>query len=464
MENIENIQENKMGTMKVPRLLFVMAVPMMVSMLVQALYNVVDSVFVSMLSENALTAVSLAFPVQNLMIGVATGTGVGVNALLSRHLGEGDRPSAERVAENGVFLAVLSYLVFLLIGLFASRPFFAMQTSTAEIVEGGTAYLTVCCCASFGVFMQVIFERLMQATGRTVFTMFTQGLGAVINIILDPVFIFERGEGFLGMGVFGMGVTGAAVATVIGQIAAGALAVVFNARFNHDIHLSFRRFRPNGHMIGRIYAIGVPSILMVGVGSLMVFAMNAILIRFTETAAAVFGAYYKLQSFVFMPLFGLNNGVIPIVAFNYGARRRRRMVATVRLSLVVAFVFMMIGLVLLQVIPDRLLLLFNASEQMLAIGVPALRIISLSYLLAGFCVVLGSVFQALGHGLMSMVVALARQLLALVPIAYLLSLTGRLELVWWAFPAAEIVSFTASILCFWRLWRRVIRPIPAGEL
>lgn len=464
MEDIEKIQENKMGTMKVPRLLFVMAVPMMVSMLVQALYNVVDSVFVSMLSENALTAVSLAFPVQNLMIGVATGTAVGVNALLSRHLGEGDRPSAERVAENGVFLAALSYLVFLLMGAFFSRPFFAMQTSTAEIVEGGTSYLTVCCCASFGLFMQVIFERLMQATGRTVFTMFTQGLGAVINIILDPVFIFGRGEGFLGMGVFGMGVTGAAVATVIGQIAAGALAIFFNARFNRDIHLSFRRFRPDRHMIGRIYAIGVPSILMVGVGSLMVFAMNAILIRFTETAAAVFGAYYKLQSFVFMPLFGLNNGVIPIVAFNYGARRRRRMMATVRLSLAVAFGFMMIGLLLLQTIPDRLLLLFNASEQMLAIGVPALRIISLSYLLAGFCVVLGSVFQALGHGLMSMLVALARQLFALVPIAYLLSLTGRLELVWWAFPAAEIVSFTASVLCFLRLWRRVIRPIPAGEM
>lgn len=460
---MENIEKNKMGTMPVPRLLISMAVPMMVSMLVQALYNVVDSVFVSMLSENALTAVSLAFPVQNLMIGVATGTGVGVNALLSRHLGERNRAAAERAAENGVFLALVGYLLFLLVGLFLSRPFFAMQTDIPEIVDGGASYLTVCCCASFGLFMQIMFERLMQSTGRTIYTMFTQGLGAVVNIILDPVFIFERGEGFLHMGVFGLGVTGAAVATVIGQIAAGILAVILNARFNADIHLSFRRFRPDWTMIGRIYAVGVPSILMVGIGSFMVFAMNNILIGFTETAAAVFGVYFKLQSFVFMPLFGLNNGVVPIVAFNYGARNRRRMMATVKLALAIAFGFMMLGLLLLQVFPQSLLGLFNASEQMQTIGVPALRIISLSYLFAGFGIVLTAVFQALGHGMMSMLVSLARQLLALIPVAYLLSLTGRLELVWWAFPIAEAVSFGVSLLCFFRLWRRVISPLPEGD-
>lgn len=459
---MEKIQENKMGTMPVPRLLITMALPMMVSMLVQALYNVVDSVFVSMLSENALTAVSLAFPVQNLMIGVATGTAVGVNALLSRHLGEGDRAAAERVAVNGVFLAGVGYLLFLVIGLLFSRLFFTVQTDIAEIVDNGADYLIVCCCASFGVFAQVIFERLMQATGKTIYTMFTQGLGAIINLILDPIFIFERGEGFLGMGVFGMGVTGAAVATVIGQIAAGVLAVVLNARFNDDIRLTFRRFRPDWRMIGRIYSIGVPSIIMVGIGSIMTFSMNKILIGFTETAAAVFGVYFKLQSFIFMPLFGLNNGVIPIVAFNYGARNRHRMMATVRLAMGLAFGFMVIGLLLLQILPETLLGFFNASEHMREIGVPALRTISLSYLFAGFCIVLGSVFQALGHGVMSMVVSMARQLLALIPAAYLLSLSGRLDLVWWAFPAAEVVSIIVSVLCFLRLWRQVIRPLPDG--
>lgn len=451
-----------MGVMPVPRLLITMALPMMVSMLVQALYNVVDSVFVSMLSENALTAVSLAFPVQNLLIGVATGTGVGVNALLSRHLGEGNRAAAERVAVNGVFLAGVGYLLFLVIGLFFSRPFFAVQTAVADIVDGGTAYLTVCCCASLGVFVQIMFERLMQATGKTIYTMFTQGLGAVINLILDPIFIFERGEGFLGMGVFGLGITGAAVATVIGQIAAGALAVVLNQRFNDDVRLHFRRFRPDWRMIGRIYSIGIPSIIMVGIGSIMTFSMNKILIGFTETAAAVFGVYFKLQSFIFMPLFGLNNGVIPIVAFNFGARNRRRMMATVRLAMGLAFGFMMVGLLLLQTIPETLLGLFNASEHMTAIGVPAMRTISLSYLFAGFCIVLGSVFQALGHGVMSMLVSVARQLLALIPAAYLLSLSGRLELVWWSFPIAEVVSIAVSVWCFWRLWRRVIRPLPDG--
>lgn len=452
-----------MGTMPVPRLLITMALPMMVSMLVQALYNVVDSVFVSMLSENALTAVSLAFPIQNLMIGVATGTAVGVNALLSRHLGEGDHAAANRVAANGVFLAGVGYALFLLIGLFFSRPFFAMQTGIAEIVDGGTAYLVVCCCASFGVFMQIIFERLMQATGKTIYTMYTQGLGAVINLILDPIFIFERGEGFLGMGVFGMGVAGAAIATVIGQIAAGVLAVVLNARFNEEIRLSFRGFRPDWRMIGRIYAIGVPSILMVGIGSIMNFLMNKILIGFTETAAAVFGVYFKLQSFIFMPLFGLNNAVIPVVAFNYGARNRRRMMATIRLAAVFGFGMMMVGLLLLQTFPETLLGFFNASDTMRTIGVPALRTISISYVFAGFCIVLSSVFQALGHGLMSMLVSVARQLLVLVPAAYLLSLSGHLELVWWAFPIAEIASIVASLLCFLRLWRRIIRPLPEGE-
>ena len=452
-------KENKMGVMPVGRLILNMSLPMILSMLVQALYNIVDSVYVSRVSEAALTAVSLSFPAQNLMIGLATGTGVGVNALLSRALGAKDSDRANRVAENGVFLALVGYAVFLIFGLFASRAFNAAQTSQPEIIQYGEDYLSVVCCLSFGLFGQVMFERLMQATGRTIYTMYTQGVGAIINIILDPIFIFN----------FGMGVKGAAIATVIGQIVAFILAAVINHHKNHDVKLKLREFRPSGEIIGHIYSIGFPSVIMMAIGSVMTFLMNKILILYTtgkETSATVFGVYFKLNSFVFMPVFGLNNGVIPIIGYNYGARNRLRMLQTVKYALLFAFGFMLVGTVIFLAFPNVLLNLFDATEMMLVIGVPALRIIASTFIVAGVCIALGSVFQALGYGIYSMLVSLARQLLVLLPAAWILARLGQSvgndNLVWLSFPIAELVSLAVTLLLFGRLYRKVIRELPDG--
>lgn len=450
-------QENKMGTMPVGKLIISMSLPMIISMLVQALYNIVDSVFVSRVSEQALTAVSLAFPAQNLMIGVATGTGVGVNALLSRALGEKNGERANKVAENGVLLALVGYAIFLVFGLFFSRMFMASQTAIPEIIEMGTQYLQIVCCVSFGIFGEVMFERLMQSTGRTIYTMYTQGVGAIFNIIFDPICIF----------VLDMGVAGAAVATVAGQIVAFILAVILNHRYNHDIRLNLRSFKPNLKIIGEIYAIGVPSIIMVGIGSVMTFCMNKILIAYTagkETAATVFGVYFKLNSFIFMPVFGLNNGVIPIVAYNYGARHKKRMVHAVKLAAVFACCAMLLGMVIFLLAPRILLSIFDASEQMMAIGVPALRLISTSFSFAGVCIALGSVFQALGHGVSSMVVSFIRQLVVLVPSAFLLARLGASigndNLVWLSYPIAEVFSLAVTLILFMRLYNNVIKPMP----
>ena len=440
-------KENKMGTMPIHKLLISMALPMVISMLVQAFYNVVDSIFVSRLSENALTAVSLAFPVQNLMIAVATGTGVGMNAILSRSLGEKNQERANRAGGNGLLLAVLSAALFAVIGALLSRAYFLAQTDIPEIVEGGTQYMSICLIFSFGIFGEIMMERLLQATGRTIYTMVTQGIGAIINIIMDPILIF----GYLGFPR--MGVAGAAAATVIGQIAAMLLALLFNTLVNKDIKISLKSLRPDWRMIGHIYGIGFPSILMVAVGSLMNFCMNKILLGFTSTAAAVFGVYYKLQSFIFMPVFGLNNGMVPIVAYNYGAGKRDRITGTVKLGILYAMGMMLIGLVLFQTIPDTMLQLFNASPDMLAIGRTALRVISLSFVFAGFCIVCGTVFQALGRSIYSLIVSVARQLVVLLPVAFFLSLTGRLELVWWAFPIAEVMSLALSALFLRHIFR-----------
>ena len=450
-------RENKMGTMPVGKLIINMSLPMVISMLVQALYNVVDSVFVSRISEQALTAVSLAFPAQNLMIGVATGTGVGVNALLSRALGEKNRGRVSKVAENGVFLALVGYALFLVFGLFGSRVFMASQTQVSEIIEMGTEYLTVCCGLSFGIFGEIMFERLMQSTGRTFYTMITQGVGAIFNIIFDPIFIFT----------LDMGVTGAALATVLGQIVAFVLAIVLNHKHNPDVRLSVKGFRPDLRMIGEIYAIGVPSIIMVCIGSVMTFLMNKILILYTagkETAATVFGVYFKLNSFIFMPIFGLNNGIIPIVAYNYGAKNRARMIQAVKIAAVIACSVMFVGMLLFLTIPGTLLSLFDASETMLAIGEPALRIISTSFTFAGVCIVLGSIFQALGHSVYSMIVSFIRQLVVLVPCAYLLARVGQRvgndNLVWLSYPIAEVFSLAVTLILFTKLYRNVIMKVP----
>lgn len=446
-------KENKMGVMPVNKLLLSMSLPIMISMLVQALYNIVDSIFVAKISENALTAVSLAFPIQSLMIATATGTGVGVNAILSKSLGEKNFEKANRTAVNGVFLAVMSYILFVIIGLTVTMPFYRSQTSDAEILAYGKQYLTIVCVASIGLFAQIIFERLLQSTGKTIYTMITQGTGAIINIILDPILIF----GLLGFPA--MGVTGAAVATVAGQIVGGIMGIVINEKVNHEIKLIWKGFRPSLQMIGAIYRVGVPSIIMQAIGSLMTYGMNLILISFTSTATAVFGVYFKLQSFIFMPIFGLNNGMIPIVAYNYGAGKKERLIKTVKLSVAYAMAVMVIGFLIFQTLPQVLLQWFNASDRMMEIGVPALRIISISFLLAGFCIICGSVFQALGNGVYSMVVSIARQLVVLLPVAFLLSKLGNVNYVWWAFPIAELMSLALSTFFLFRIYHKIIKHI-----
>lgn len=446
-----NPQENKMGVMPVNKLILSMSVPIMLSMLVQALYNIVDSIFVSRISENALNAVSLAFPVQNLMIAVATGTGVGINALLSKSLGEKRFERANLTASNGVFLGICSSAVFMVLGALFSRTFFQIQTDVAEIVEGGTQYIQICTICSMGIFIAISIERLLQATGKTIYSMYTQMAGAVINIIFDPIFIFG----------FKMGVAGAAWATVLGQVAGAAFGVYFNAKKNTEITLNFKGFRPNGNIIGRIYSVGIPSIIMASIGSVMTFGLNKILIGFTTTATAIFGIYFKLQSFVFMPVFGLNNGMVPIIAYNFGARRPERMIRTVKLGTLYATVVMVLGVAVFQLIPQVLLGMFDASDYMLEIGVPALRIISVHFILAGFGIVSSSTFQALGHGVLSLVISLVRQLIVLLPAAWLLSLSGQLGLVWWAFPIAEMFSVALSIIFLVYVYQKEIKPLRA---
>ncbi len=439
-----------MGVLPVGRLLLSMSIPMMASMLVQALYNVVDSIFVAQINENALTAVSLAFPVQNLMIAFASGTAIGVNALLSKSLGEKNFKRANQAANNGIFLFILTYIAFAIFGLVGSRAFFQSQTDIAEIVAFRTDYLFVCTTFSFALFGQIILERLLQSTGKTFYAMITQTVGAVVNIILDPIMIFGL------LGVPAMGVKGAAIATVIGQICGMSLALWFNLRKNHEIRIAIREFKPNPEIVKRIYSVGVPSVLMISIGSIMSYFLNRILLSFTETATAVFGVYFRLQSFVFMPVFGLNQGVIPIVAYNFGARKKERILKAIRLSITCAVCIMLTGLVLLQLFPYEMLMLFNATENMLAIGIPALRTISLSFVFAGFCVVASGVFQALGNGILSLAVSVIRQLVVLLPAAYLLSLSGTVTAVWWAFPIAEIASVIFSALFLKRVYSRQI--------
>lgn len=453
-QTMESMPENKMGVMPIRRLLITMSAPMMISMLVQALYNIVDSMFVAQINENALTAVSLAFPIQNFMIAVGAGTGVGINALLSRSLGEKNKVTASKAANNGIFLTLLSWIAFVFFGLFGVRAFYEAQTDLVEIVRYGREYLFVCSTFSFGLFGQMTFERLLQSTGKTFYTMLTQALGAIVNIILDPILIF----GYFGLPK--MGVFGAAVATVIGQTVAMLLAIYFNLAKNHEIKLTIKKFKPDAAVIKRIYAVGVPSIIMISIGSVMIFGMNKILLSFTPTAAAVFGVFFRMQSFVFMPVFGLNNGMIPILAYNLGAQKRARLINTIKLSVLYATCIMLAGFAVFQLIPDKLLLLFNASAEMLAIGIPALRIISISYVFAGYCIVAGAVFQAMGNGMMSLNVSLARQIGVLLPAAYLLAKSGSVNLVWWAVPIAEIAAVTFSILFMKRIYDQEIRPLP----
>ncbi len=433
--------ENKMGVQPVGKLLAGMAIPMMISMLVQALYNVVDSVFVARLSEDALNAVSLAFPLQNLMIAVGAGTAVGINALLSRSLGEKNQAMADRAANTGIFLSLCSFVIFALIGVFLSGPFFRMQAAGEEIIiHYGTQYAAICLGCSVGLFGQFCFERLLQSTGRTTLAMCTQLIGALTNIILDPILIFGL------LGAPRLEVAGAAIATVAGQILAAVIALVLNLKYNKDIHIRGRQIRWEGMVAKEIYRVGFPSIVMQSIGSVMVFGMNQILFSFTKTATAVFGAYFKLQSFIFMPVFGLNNGMVPIISYNYGAARLDRVKQTVKLTIITAICIMLVGFGVFQLAPQMLLSFFDASAEMIQIGSVALRIISISFPLAGFAIIAGSVCQAIGNPFYSLIVSVCRQLLVLLPLAWILAQTGRLELVWAAFPAAEVVSLTLSAI------------------
>ena len=446
-------RENIMGTMEINPLLVKLSVPMMISMLVQALYNVVDSVFVSWVSEEALTAVSLAFSLQNMMIAVGVGTGVGVNAMLSKSLGEKNQKRANATAENGIFLSACSFLVFLVIGLTCIKPYFYAQTSDDAIALQGIRYLSVCCIFSLGLFTQTMGEKLLAATGRTQLSMISQLVGAVVNIILDPIFIF----GYCGEAL--RGTTGAAVATVIGQFCGAGMTLYFNTRKNPDIQLDFKGFRPSAKAIGRIYTVGLPSIAMQCVGSLMTFGMNLILMAFSSTAVAVFGVYFKLQSFVFMPIFGLNNGMVPIISYNYGARRPERVKKTIRLAVCYAEGIMVLGFCIFEFFPGQVLGLFSASQAMLTIGIPAMRIICLHFLLAGTSIVLSSVFQALGNGLFSLIVSVCRQLFVLLPAAWVLAQTGSVNNVWWAFLIAEIVSVLMSLAFYAHINKTIIVPL-----
>lgn len=461
---MKKIGADKMGTMPVNKLLLSMSLPMMISMMIQALYNVVDSIFVAKISEDALTAVSMAFSLQMLIVASATGIGVGINALISRSLGEKNKHMANITAGNGIILALIAYVIIAVVGIFCVKPFYVFQTGdvNSPITQYGIIYLTCVMVCSFGAYTQMTFERLLIATGRTVCSTITQTTGAVVNLIFDPILIF---------GLFGapeMGILGAAVATVMGQCVAGVMAIIFNVKLNHDIELKLKNFKPNSGVIKSILAIGIPTMIMQAIGSVMNFTFNKILIWFSSTAVAVFGVYFKLNSMVFMPIFGLNNGMVPIISYNYGAKNRKRMMKAVKYSVIYAMILMLTGLVLIEVFPKQLLMMFSASEGMLQIGIPALRIICLSFTFAGCAIVLSSLFQALGHAVYSMMISLIRQVFVLLPSAFLLALLGKhmgndVSYIWWSFNIAEIASIATSLVLFGRLYRKTISKIPDGD-
>ena len=451
--SVNTLKENKMGVMPVGKLLVNMALPMIISMLVQALYNVVDSIYVSRISESAVTALSLAFPVQNMQIGFAVGIGVGINSLLSKSLGEGNQEAANRTAGNGMILMLIVTVAFMLFGMFGVRPYYEVQSTVAETVEGGIAYTRICCLFVMGSFLQIYSERLLQSTGRTVLTMVTQAVGAITNIILDPVFIF----GWFGLPA--MGIAGAAIATVIGQWVGALLGLYFNEKHNPDVQFGRRYAKLDGQIVKGILTVGIPSVIMNGIGSVMNFGMNQILQGFTETATSVFGIYFKLQSFFFMPLFGINGATISIVAFNFGARKPERIMKTLKLSCSAALVLMISGFLAFQFVPDLLLSMFNPSDAFLVIGRSCLRTISWSFPVAAICIVLGAAFQALGNGMYATITSICRQMVVLLPVAYLLSLSGNVNLVWLSYPIAEVASGAATVFFFIRIYRQKIKPL-----
>ena len=447
------LPENKMGVMPIGKLLINMALPMIISMLVQALYNVVDSIYVSQISENAVTALSLAFPIQNLQIGFAVGIGVGVNALLSKSLGQKDQENANFAAGNGAVIMVIATIAFMIFGIVGVEPFFRIQTDVPATLEASITYTRICSIGCLGVFISILCERLLQSTGRTIYTMITQSMGAIINIILDPILIHGQ------LGLPAMGIAGAAWATIIGQWASAILGIIFNLTCNPEVHLHPKYFRLRGKTVAPILTVGIPSVVMNGIGSVMTFGMNQILQGFRETATSVFGVYFKLQSFIFMRLFGLNNATISIIAYNYGARRPERIMKTLKISSISALTLMSTGMLIFQFAPELLLSMFNPSQDFMTMGCAALRTISFAFPIAAVCIALSASFQALGNGIYSTIISLARQLIVLLPAAYLLSLSGDVNLVWWSYPIAEIISGALTFYFFLRIYRQRIKPL-----
>ncbi len=451
MGNKEILTPNKMEAMPMGKLLFAISMPMIISMMVQALYNIVDSMFVARISEEALSAVSLVFPIQNLMISVAVGTAVGLNALISRYLGEKDPERAHKVAQQGLFLTLINGILFVLIGVFFSEIFFTMQTSNEEIIQLGKEYMSVITIGSFGLFFQVTFERYLQSTGRTHLSMIVQIVGAGLNIVLDPILIF----GLLGCPE--LGVMGAAIATVIGQTIAALVGLLLCVKKNKEISLDLKGFRPSKFIIGNIYRIGFPVIVMQSIGSIMIFGINAILIGFSVTATAVFGIYFRLQSFIFLPVFGMTNGLVSVVAYNFGARNKERILAAIKLTATAAVIIMTVGMTVFLIFPQQLLGIFDANAEMLELGIISLRVISVGFPIAGFCISLSGAFQALGFSIYSLILSVIRQLVAILPIAYVLSLVWGVNGVWLAFPASEVICLVINIILLKRMYEKVLK-------
>ncbi len=448
-----------MGTMPVQKLLITMSLPMVISMFVQAMYNLIDSIFVAQINKDALTAVNMSFPMQSLMIAFQTGLGVGMNAAVSRLLGEKKPREAGRAAVHGLILTLVNYIIFLTVGLTLLPLFFNMQSKSIAVIDYGIEYLTVICCFSFGLFFQICFERFLQATGKTVYSMIMQGIGAFVNIFLDPVFIF----GVKTLGIPAMGVRGAAIATVVGQCISCALGAFLHFRMNHDLKLEFKGFRLEWDMVRKIYSVGIPSIVMSALMSVMTYCMNIILKGYEETAATAFGVYFKLQSFVVMPVFGMNNGIVPIIAYNYGARKGGRIVKTIKLGVVYATATMLIGFALFQLLPEFFLSFFNPDEELIRLGIPALRTLSFSFFFIGGSIVMTSAFQALGNGVWSLLVFIVRLLVPALPLAAVLGMIGGTSAIWIALPVSDLCGLLLSAVLMRKMYKKTIKPMIAEE-
>lgn len=449
---MEQTKENKMGTAPITPLIWKMALPAILSMMVQALYNIVDSIFVAKISSQALSAISIAFPIQMLMVAIGVGTAIGINSLVARRLGEGRQEQADSAATHGLLLGFMNWIIIALIGIFFTNAFFRMTTDNASIISLGSTYTHIVTIFSFGVFIETCVEKTLQATGNMIYPMLSQLLGCVINIILDPILIFGLGP------VPKLGIAGAAIATVFGQIVAMLFCLIILFTKNHDIHVTFRNFRFSWKTIGEIYEVGIPAIVMQAISSFLITLLNLILIQFSEAAVNVFGIYYKLQSFVFMPVFGLNQGVMPVLGYNYGAHNKKRLLSGFRTGVIGAAVIMFVGTILFHLIPGPLLSLFDADATTMKIGIPALKTISLCFVPAAFGIMFSTLFQACGMGIRSLILSLIRQLICILPSAWILSKIS-LGAVWYAFPIAEFVAFILGVVFFYYMNKKVIQKL-----